>query len=535
MLNTYAIDALGRKMPENVPAPRENRLVGLFYFLWLGEHGRHKPYDISKILAADPEAGYKPNSDVWGGVGTYHHWGEPFYGYYYSDDEWVIRRHMKLLTQAGVDFLFFDTTNAVIYEKNVKIVMKVLSEYTARGLKAPKVMFYTNTASGKTVQQIYDSIYKPGYCENTWFLYEGKPVIIAVPEECSPETREFFNIKLSQWPNEPDKAGGWPWMDFVKPQRAFPNLQGVPEVINVSVAQHPQLRFGDSAMYGEGGNCGRSYHEGREDLHEGSLLYGYNLEEQFARALEADVPVTLVTGWNEWIAGYWPGIPERPVMFVDCANCEYSRDIEMMRDGYFDNYYLQLCGWIRRLKGLEENKVYAIGETAEYPGFGDGNMDRCHPGYDRTYENHTGRNALTKLTLTHKPDALVVTAETAEPIDPEDRAGAWMRLYLTVGEKEKWGYDYVVCTDNAERCLICKAEDGVKPGAVAAIGDFAFVSGNLLHVKIPFDAIGVGEGQFRIGCKAADARVEITCAEDFYDKGDCLPMGRADVVYRGIR
>lgn len=535
MLNTYAIDALGRKMPENVPAPRENRLVGLFYFLWLGEHGRHKPYDISKILAADPEAGYKPNSDVWGGVGTYHHWGEPFYGYYYSDDEWVIRRHMKLLTQAGVDFLFFDTTNAVIYEKNVKIVMKVLSEYTDRGLKAPKVMFYTNTASGKTVQQIYDSIYKPGYCENTWFLYEGKPVIIAVPEECSPETREFFNIKLSQWPNEPDKAGGWPWMDFVKPQRAFPNLQGVPEVINVSVAQHPQLRFGDSAMYGEGGNCGRSYHEGREDLHEGSLLYGYNLEEQFARALEADVPVTLVTGWNEWIAGYWPGIPERPVMFVDCANCEYSRDIEMMRDGYFDNYYLQLCGWIRRLKGMEENKVYAIGETAEYPGFGDGNMDRCHPGYDRTYENHTGRNALTKLTLTHKPDALVVTAETAEPIDPEDRAGAWMRLYLTVGEKEKWGYDYVVCTDNAERCLICKAEDGVKPGAVAAIGDFAFVSGNLLHVKIPFDAIGVGEGQFRIGCKAVDARVEITCAEDFYDKGDCLPMGRADVVYRGIR
>ena len=30
------------------------------------------------------------------------------------DDEWVVRRHMRLIMQAGIDFLFFDTTNAVI-------------------------------------------------------------------------------------------------------------------------------------------------------------------------------------------------------------------------------------------------------------------------------------------------------------------------------------------------------------------------------------------------------------------------------------
>ena len=76
------------------PAPRD-RLVGLFYFLWLGEHGRSKPYDISAITAAHPDAGQHPDAPYWGGVGTYHHWGEPFYGYYYSDDEWVVRRHVK--------------------------------------------------------------------------------------------------------------------------------------------------------------------------------------------------------------------------------------------------------------------------------------------------------------------------------------------------------------------------------------------------------------------------------------------------------
>lgn len=56
-----ATDALGRTTPDRaagVPAPRENRLVGLFYFLWLGECGKHKPYNISEIVAADPQAGY---------------------------------------------------------------------------------------------------------------------------------------------------------------------------------------------------------------------------------------------------------------------------------------------------------------------------------------------------------------------------------------------------------------------------------------------------------------------------------------------
>ncbi|MBQ6106752.1 MAG: hypothetical protein IJK97_00975, partial [Thermoguttaceae bacterium] len=75
----------------NEPAPANKPQVGIFYFLWLGEHGRSGPYDVTKILAADPDAGHKPDSPVWGGVGTYHHWGEPLYGYYFSDDEWVVR------------------------------------------------------------------------------------------------------------------------------------------------------------------------------------------------------------------------------------------------------------------------------------------------------------------------------------------------------------------------------------------------------------------------------------------------------------
>ena len=109
-----AVDALGRPTPDiqsGAPATKDNRLVGLFYFLWLGVHGNHRSFNVSEFIERDPAIGHKPTSPLWGGHGVMHHWGEPFYGYYRSDDEWVVRKHMKLLIQADIDFLFFDTTN----------------------------------------------------------------------------------------------------------------------------------------------------------------------------------------------------------------------------------------------------------------------------------------------------------------------------------------------------------------------------------------------------------------------------------------
>ena len=385
-----AVDALGRGVADikNAPKRRENKYVGIFYFLWLGEHGRHRPYDISKIMAENPHAADSPHNSEWGGIGTYHHWGEPLYGYYYSCDEWVVRRHMKLLIQADIDFLFFDTTNAVIYEDNVKMVMRVLDEYRLDGFKIPKVMFYTNTRSGETVERIYEAIYKPEYCKETWFVLDRKPVIIGVKEECTPEIRRFFDIKVPQWPNEADKDGGWPWMDFTRPQRVFLDGEGNRETMSVSVAQHPQIKMGDSVFYGEKTNRGRAYHDGENDPDPDGYIYGYNFSEQWDWALKIDPRITLVTGWNEWVAGRWMGTPERPIMFVDCANYEYSRDIEMMRGGYFDNYFMQLASYIRKFKGVDENPVYHNGDVATYYNYSDGDFSRNCEGSGVVYTNH---------------------------------------------------------------------------------------------------------------------------------------------------
>ena len=72
-----ATDGLGRQLPtfEEVGPPRKDRFVALFCFLWLGEHVSGGPYDISRILAEDPDAMQKADSPLWGPLGAFHHWG----------------------------------------------------------------------------------------------------------------------------------------------------------------------------------------------------------------------------------------------------------------------------------------------------------------------------------------------------------------------------------------------------------------------------------------------------------------------------
>ncbi|MGM9642088.1 MAG: hypothetical protein ACI3XI_02650, partial [Eubacteriales bacterium] len=478
---------------------------------------------------------HKPDSPLWGGYGVYHHWGEPFYGYYYSNDEWVIRKHMKLLIQADIDFLFFDTTNSLIYRDNAAIVLRVLQEYHDEGFKIPKVMFYTNTASGKTVQEIYDAFYSVGFCKDTWFRLDGKPVIIAIEEECSPETRAFFNIKKSQWPNEKDKLGGWPWMDFTRPQRVFANMAGEPEVINVSVAQHPQIRFGDSVLYGETANRGRAFHKGANDPDPDAYKYGYNFAEQFERALEADPPIVLVTGWNEWIAGNWGGPPERPVGFVDCANYEYSRDIEMMRGGYFDNYFMQLVSYVRKYKGVAETPVNPMCTDAVYDSFSDGDFSRHAEGQGGViYDNHTQRNAIERIVVGHCEKMIAFDIHTKLPLTDPLGAGSWMKLYInTTGGT---GYDFVVnhTTQRDGRTTLARVRDKGECLEATDIADLTYkLEGNVLKLVVPRAALGLEHDNFTFWFKAADSTVEYTSIEDFYDKGDVAPLGRLNFVYRG--
>ncbi len=536
---TAARDDLGRELPGKSEA-RKDRYVGMFYFLWCGEPDPNdtRPLDNTKLLSADPKAGYDTESPAWGKYSTMHHWGEPLFGYYYTRDEWVMRRHVEMLTRADIDFLVFDTTNALIYEPMAKIMMRILSEYRAAGFNTPKVVFYTNSASGATAQKIYDGIYAKGYCADSWFYVDGKPVIIAKADECSEEVREFFTIRASQWPNEPTKRNGWPWMDFVRPQRVLENYRGEPEIINVSVAQHPQIFFGDSAMYGETQNRGRSFHNGANDPTPGAYKYGYNFAEQWDRAIETDPPYVFVTGWNEWIAGRWGGSrPDRPLGFVDCCNLEYSRDIEPMRGGYFDNYYMQLISYVRKYKGYDTMEEFSAGQTAAYRDFPHGGTERCCIGYGNTeYVNRSGRNQITECTVCDDGDAITFTAECSDDITANDYQSSWMQLYIGVEGSSApscCGVQFIAntytFTDNLTALSRCTEDSRTMEADtfdICAKLDYS-VSGKSIQIKIPKNSLGIEcDSDYSIRFKWADSKERITRMEDFYTSGDCAPIGR---------
>ena len=318
----------------------------------------------------------------------------------------------------------------------------------------------------------------------------------------------------------------------------FENLEGIPEVINVSVAQHPQLRFGDSVLYGETTNCGRAYHDGTNDPDPDAYKYCGNFIEQFERALEADVPVTLVTGWNEWIAGRWPGIPERPIMFVDCANYEYSRDIEMMRGGYGDNYYLKLCEYAARLKGTDtaELPVLRDGDAATFPGWPDGNRNRDAEGYGQTYLNMSGRHSIRSITAEHDGKNVKITLTTADPVDdapaiePEsdlermlagfdsapdrDDSFLWVFAETDSGMFLLNGDSLMTVTEKDERYTFTPA------GEISRNAD-----GCTLTLTVEKSVLGLENGGI-LKLRAADSRDPIETPSDFYDHGDCLPLGR---------
>ncbi len=554
-----ATDDLGRKLPsmEETGPLKEGKHVGMFYFLWNGEHaGDKRPLDVSKILAGDPQAGYKTESEIWGNYSIMHHWGEPLFGYYYTRDEWVMRKHIEMMTIADIDFLVFDTTNAVIYEPNAKLMLRLLSEYRQAGWNTPKVVFYTNTRSGYTAQLIYESIYKANYMPDTWFYVDGKPIIIAVENDCSEEVRNFFTIRASQWPNEATKLNGWPWMDFERPQRVLKNYREEEEIINVSVAQHPQIHFGDSAMYGEDGNCGRSYHNGSNDKTEGALKHGYNFAEQWERALETNPPYVFVTGWNEWIAGRWTGPSNRPLNFVDCADTEYSRDIEPMKGGYFDNYYMQLISYVRKYKGTQpviketEHVTATVHDSFSrfnkcavvYKDFPKGGFNRNCKGYDTTYTDNSGRNEITEVRCAHDFENLYFYAKTTSPIERYDYHSTWMNLYLNINEgnddKRFYGYNYIANTYQYTeyKTSIAKCSENVKAlnydtFKICAIIDYKY-EGNEIMITIPKKEVGLGsESKFRILFKWADSRTEIKSMEQFYTEGDAAPIGRLNYVF----
>ncbi|MCA9157200.1 MAG: hypothetical protein KDA72_02665 [Planctomycetales bacterium] len=183
-----ATDALERTLPtsDEVGLPRANKTVGIFYFLWLGRHGERGPYDISKILQADPTAIDDPLNPNWGPMYAPHHWSESLFGYYVSDDDFVLRKHAQMLSDAGVDMVVFDVTNQLSYPESWQALCRVWDQSRREGNRVPKLAFLCPFGDpNKVAQELWEQLYQPGNYEALWFRWEGKPLILADPGRIS--------------------------------------------------------------------------------------------------------------------------------------------------------------------------------------------------------------------------------------------------------------------------------------------------------------------------------------------------------------
>lgn len=180
-------DALGRALPTGaqVGPPRPHKTVGMFYFLTF-ERGGDGPYDNTRILKAHPGAMQDVHDPAWGPLNSSHYWGEPLFGYYTSDDDWVLRKHAHMLADAGVDVVIFDNSNAVTYDKAREVLCRVWEDVRRQGGRTPQIAFlcpFGNPGGigGSTLRELYDTVYAPGRYPDLWFRWEGKPLILADP------------------------------------------------------------------------------------------------------------------------------------------------------------------------------------------------------------------------------------------------------------------------------------------------------------------------------------------------------------------
>jgi hypothetical protein len=561
-----ATDSQGRTLPtaKDAGPPKANKTVGIFYFLWEQNNPKDNVFDNTKLIAADPA------DPKYGGVSAFHWWAEPKLGYYAMDDPYIIAKHAQQLTDAGVDVIICDVTNAFTYTPTYMTIFKVYDDIRKHGGKTPQIAFITNARSGQIVQKLYDELYSKNLYPDLWYRWRGKPLILAIPEETSPQLRDFFTVRHSwAWSNPGGWFGNgedkWPWLDNY-PQN--PGWHGTPqnlEEISVSVAQHPT------------GNIGRSFHNGHEPPIDAYRLSpdrakGIYFSDQFERALQVNPPFVFVTGWNEWIAqrfvsgpGGGPGFLGRSLkpgetFFVDEYTEEFSRDIEPMRDGshgarggHGDDYYYQLASFVRRYKGVRAIPVASAPRTIDpAKGFeqwetvgpeyrddiGD-TVHRDHVGWGKTtYADTSGRNDFGVMKVARDRKNLYFYVRAVDTITAPDTKTNWMTLLLdTDGDhKTGWeGYDYAVrriVSRGREVTALCKSTGGWNWTPVTAVT--VVRKGREMMITVPRASVELGPERdpIRFDFKWVDNVPDSGDILDFIDHGDVAPNGRFNYRYQ---
>ena len=577
-----AVDGLGRTLSDSseTSGKKQDKFVGMFYWTWHYPWTHdHEAITTGSVLDKFPEALNDFDHPAWGGTysGRPYFWDEPLYGFYSNLDEYVLRKHAELLADADIDVVIFDCTNSTLtFEEGYEQLFKVWTEAKAEGVDVSQIAFILNfTGREETrtqLRQLYNDVYSKGRYEDLWFMWEGKPLIMAkhrclnIFDETDREIYNFFTFRANESTYFASDTSyfsdTWGWCSDFEQTLFGKRLNGSVEQVCVSVAQNAN-EFGLNAMNcPEGTVQGRAFADGDysytynyagKDITvnsktENAHFYGINFQQQWDYAIEKNPDFIFVTGFNEWIAGRFDTWNGTENAFPDQFSPEYSRDIEPSNGELKDYFYYQLVENVRRYKGTDypdendANKTIDIkgdisqweGVKPEYNHYTGSTRNRDHDGWKGThYTNSTMRNDIVKAKVAYDAEKVYFYVETKDALTPSTDS-AWMRLFVdtdTTGISENWeGFEYVINRNSPEngKVTVEKSTGGWNFEKVAE-GEIS-VKENVMQISVDRSALGLTAKDVKFNFKWSDNMQENDIM-DFYTNGDVAPGGRFTFVF----
>jgi hypothetical protein len=284
--------------------------------------------------------------------------------------------------------------------------------------------------------------------------------------------------------------------------------------------------------------------------------YGIYFQERWDEALKVNPEFIYINDWNEWTAGkYFPdgqgGITrdttgkstqwlgrKSPFIFVDQYNAEFNRGIHPMKDGYTDNYYMQMVQNIRKYKGVRPipinrsyNNISIDGIFDEWNNIKTEYRDttgdiihRDYPGYGGIhYKNNSGRNDIITSKVSVSKDFISFYLETDKPLTPHDGKN-WMLIFIDIDKNPNtgwYGYDYLL---NKE--IIDENKKWIKYSVV----NYSYDK-NKFEISIPRDELELLEKEFKFDFKVSDNMDKIESPISFCLDGDTAPNRRFNYRY----
>jgi len=625
-----ATDAIGRTMPDYSMAGSvkkdQRRVVGMFYITWHSDVNANlkSPYggDVTKILAADPSARFDAKHPLW--IEGMHHWGQPELGYFLSKDEYVIKKDISMLVDAGVDVLVIDVTNAVRYWDEWAVLFPVMQKLKAQGNRVPKFCFWAfNGPVITVVQDLYDKIYKTEKHKDLWFYWDGKPLLLyngnpnvdanrqgiehpnphydpkaktdknhphygnpdyteQFYQDYTKDVKDFFTLRTQWWGyyewagerfigTEDKWSFGYDMHDkrvsSMHPDKLLSTHNGIKEQAAVTPAQHPTAVVGKSW----------SRKHGQPKLNEYDMPvptyvpwlgkkvenpegYGLYFQERWNEAIKSDPQFIFIQEWNEWTAGkFHPGQlgteqgkdvtfigRQSDFFFVDQYNSEFNRAVQPMKDGYTDNYYMQMAQNIRRYKGIrpipELNGLQQIKINGDFTDWQAINVEyrdtigdtftRDYPGYGGLhYKNDSGRNDIVTAKVAVDRDNIYFYVAANEPLTPHTGSN-WMLLLIDADKNHStgwYGYDYLInknITDKTTTTLMrYNPESPDTPWTQQAQLKYSY-KGKTLELAVPRKLVGLQDNAFKFDFHWCDNPAELNDPISLCINGDSAPNRR---------